>query len=257
MGVGETVKGWYFSLEDRYYGLLDWLDSKGIPVYSVVDPIESAGIPSMPVMIVLFLAVLFLIAWLLFGATLGGLFAGDGTVSVLVQDNQATGIKNAIVSFQIGENSPVSFTTGEDGRIQKKFPIGTELKISVSKEGFESANRPVKVEQATQEAKFLLAASVQTLTKIVNLKTASGALYSKQVSIRFTCSGNLAFSRETVAQQGTATVQDIPLNCGTLIATPTSTGISFSEGTIDLSAPGTAFLSISETSLETGTIKVN
>lgn len=257
MGVGETVKGWYFSLEDRYYGFLDWLDSKGIPVYSVVDPIESAGIPSMPVMLILFLAVVFLIAWLLFGATLGGLFAGDGTVSVVVQDNQGTGIKNAVVSFQIGENSPVGFTTGEDGKIEKKFPLGTELKISVSKEGFESASRPLKVEQATQEAKFLLAASIQTLTKIVNLKTASGALYSKTVSIRFTCSGNLAFSRETIAQQGTATVQDIPLDCGTLIATPTSTGISFAEGMIDLSAPGTAFLSVSETTLETGTIKVN
>ena len=44
MSMGEI----YSQLEEKYYSFLDSLDGKGIPVYNIVDPIENAGIPSMP-----------------------------------------------------------------------------------------------------------------------------------------------------------------------------------------------------------------
>ena len=39
MGFVDSLKGFYFSMEDRYYALLDSIDEH-LPVYNIVDPID-------------------------------------------------------------------------------------------------------------------------------------------------------------------------------------------------------------------------
>ena len=56
MGILDSVRSAYFGLEDKYYNFLDWLDGKGIPVYTVVEPMDKV-LPSFIVFSVLFLAI--------------------------------------------------------------------------------------------------------------------------------------------------------------------------------------------------------
>ena len=49
------LKDAYYSLEDKWFALLDWLEAKHINLYGIVDPLEKRGVPSLPVFIALFL----------------------------------------------------------------------------------------------------------------------------------------------------------------------------------------------------------
>ena len=47
--IMDSIKSFYFSLEDKYYSLMDKLNEK-IPVYKVIDPIDKV-VPSFLVLI--------------------------------------------------------------------------------------------------------------------------------------------------------------------------------------------------------------
>ncbi|HNV00855.1 MAG TPA: hypothetical protein PKK60_00305 [archaeon] len=56
VGISDSVKNFYYTLENKWYDLLDWLDPK-IPVYKVIDPIDKV----IPSFILFLLFILFLI----------------------------------------------------------------------------------------------------------------------------------------------------------------------------------------------------
>lgn len=252
MGVSESIKGVYFSFEDRYYGFLDWLEGHGIPIYSVVDPVESAGVPSFPILALLVLLIVGVV-----GVTvLGGFFPGSGTLGVLVTDAQGQPIENAVVSVTVGESTN-NFPTNSSGKVEKTFPMGTEVSLNVSKDGFQSKSVPgFKIQKVQEDKTVLLEPAVVTLTKIVNLVDATGALYTKPITIAFSCMNNAAFSTTSSSQSGVITVNEIPQNCGLLKATSLTTGISFEEGMINLSAVGAASLQVSAAQQGSGTVRV-
>ena len=63
MALGDTLRDYYKRLEDKYYGLMDYLSDKGIPVYRAIDAIESRNIPSFPIFVLLCVLVLAGLAW--------------------------------------------------------------------------------------------------------------------------------------------------------------------------------------------------
>ncbi|MFH0954801.1 MAG: carboxypeptidase regulatory-like domain-containing protein [Candidatus Micrarchaeota archaeon] len=254
MGVTDSIKGAYFSLEDRYYRMLDWVDEKGIPVYKVVDAIESTGIPSFPVFIILVLIVLYL----LFSAAFGGFFAGNSSVLLTVTDNQGTALEGASVSIGVGTNAPIPLLTDSQGKVRREFPKKTQLDITVSKDGFIQQNIKLFADSDSVERKILLDPQNQTYSKTVHLvHGVTGALFTDPVSVTFTCSANPSFNYPTTTNNGIITVENIPNDCGTLIATPGTAGVTFSTGTVDFLSPGIANLSIAEESAAKGTVVVS
>lgn len=253
MGVTDSIKGAYFALEDRYYRMLDWVDEKGVPVYKVVDAIESAGIPSFPVFVILILVILYL----LFSVLAGGLFAGNSVVTLTITDNQGTGIEGASVAIAVDQKTPVPLLSDAQGKVRREFPKNTQLSISVSKDGFIAQTRKLTVDSDTIEEKFILELQISSFSKTVNLvHGATGALFTSPVSVSFSCSANSSFSYQTTTNNGTITVENIPNDCGTLIATPNTAGIFFSAGTVDFLSPGIAQLSVSEENAAKGTVRV-
>src|SRR3989338_11567056 len=79
-GFVESIKSGYYFLEDKYYALLDKINEK-IPVYSVVDPIDSV-FPSF----ILVIIILLLLAALILFHFFPFLFAGGSTVTFSVVD---------------------------------------------------------------------------------------------------------------------------------------------------------------------------
>ena len=64
MGIIDSLKGFYYAMEDKWYDLLDALDKKQIPVYKIVDPIDKV-IPSFLLFLLVSLFVIILLAYLI------------------------------------------------------------------------------------------------------------------------------------------------------------------------------------------------
>ncbi len=64
MGFVQVLKGFYYRAEDKWYDFLDALDRRQLPVYKLIDPIDSV-IPSFLLFILTTIFVLVLIAYLL------------------------------------------------------------------------------------------------------------------------------------------------------------------------------------------------
>ena len=78
-----AILDFYYKIEDKWFNFLDFLESKHIPIYKIVDPMEKAGIPSLPI----FVAFVLILIYLLLGGgiVLGG--APSHTFSIQVVDN--------------------------------------------------------------------------------------------------------------------------------------------------------------------------
>ncbi|HLD80811.1 MAG TPA: carboxypeptidase-like regulatory domain-containing protein, partial [archaeon] len=135
MAEGNPLKDLYFSIEDKYYDLLDSLDKAGVPVYSVTDAIESQGIPSMPVMLLLVLGAIAVPAALFLGAN--PLAPGAISLNVSVIDAAGKPVSEAFVSAAFG-GEKLSFTTLEDGKASFSVPANTEVTLAAEKKGFEA-----------------------------------------------------------------------------------------------------------------------
>ncbi|MFH0922589.1 MAG: hypothetical protein V1811_00855, partial [Candidatus Micrarchaeota archaeon] len=122
----------YFAIEDKYYGLMDFLeDNIRLPVYEYfVEPIESRGVPSFPIFVILLLALFGGLFYLLqpssFGLTVSVTSASDGSLidgaQILLIDS-AGGTQSAVTL-----EGSVLFT----GLSSSQLP----LSIKVSKQGF-------------------------------------------------------------------------------------------------------------------------
>ncbi len=127
----------YFFLEEKYYSVLDAVEEKlRIPVYEwVVNPIESRGIPSFP--IVSSGVFLFLVA-IVFGAV--ALFAPQMetvTINLLVGDAEFSG---ATITLS-GEGFQTQEVNVSSANFQLGLPKGKRLQISISAPGFRTANQ--------------------------------------------------------------------------------------------------------------------
>lgn|GEM_PF-6773342 len=98
---------------------MDWLDAKGMPVYKVIDPIEKAGVPSLPVFFALFLIMIYL--------ALGSLVGTNFAVQISDSSKQ-TGLVANVTIFK--DSNQVFFgTTGSDGIVRGSLPPG-DYKLS-------------------------------------------------------------------------------------------------------------------------------
>ncbi len=155
-GVKEKLASVYAAFEAKYYALMDWLEAKGLKVYEFfVNPIESRGIPSFPVFVLLALIVLSL-----FGFAFYSLFFAPGGKALVVSVKSVNG-KNvdgaSVVVFDGSVKVSENFTVG--GKAVFSGLPAKLLSLTVSKSGFKKAGKEVDLSAAveTQLVKIILA----------------------------------------------------------------------------------------------------
>ena len=62
---GSFLNKLYYSLEDKYYAVIEYLDQAGLPVGGVVDSFESRGIRTFPLAVLLLVMFVGLAFWLM------------------------------------------------------------------------------------------------------------------------------------------------------------------------------------------------
>jgi hypothetical protein len=124
------------ALEDKWFDFLDALDAKGIPVYSIVDPLEKRGIPSMPVALVGVAAVICLIVFVVLPMLTGGgggpVAGGKYTLTLTIKDN-ATGNPIQGVAITAMDGKEYNGTTDKDGKWSAEV-TGDKYAFTLTKE---------------------------------------------------------------------------------------------------------------------------
>ncbi|MBS3061454.1 MAG: carboxypeptidase regulatory-like domain-containing protein [Candidatus Diapherotrites archaeon] len=218
MGIVDGIRGVYFSLEDRYYSFLDALESKGIPVYKVVDPIDSV-VPSFPLFV---LIVLLLLGGLLWFLVLPNLSFGNAQLNVKVLDFSDSPISGASVTV-IRNGTQTIGVSDALGKTAFDFPKGSEIAVSVSREGFDNFEVPAFVLSESREVTARLStagsASGEAVIRTIRLLSQSGQpLVGEDITVSFSCSNSAANPpAEVTVTTGEVKVTE-PGNCGGLVA---------------------------------------
>ncbi len=120
--IGEA----YLALENKYYEASDFLQEKAkIPVYKYfIDPIESKGIPSLPILASIALAIVVTVSLILSG----GQATADLTVKVSVGKAPVEGLIVSLGIFDVQRKE----VTNKGGIAQfKELPLGKKLEAKV------------------------------------------------------------------------------------------------------------------------------
>ncbi|HLC36079.1 MAG TPA: hypothetical protein VJK05_00545, partial [archaeon] len=249
--LGEQFKGFYKSLEDKYYGALDSLN-KSVPVYKAIDPIDKI-VPSFAVLLVL---LLLLIGFFFFSALEGiGLPAQQAVVIVSAFDELNNPVEGAFVSFEI-KGETLSAETNKDGEAEFRVPINSSASLSIEKKGFISAFKDVPlIEGSRVEAVELEKEKPKELSKIISIVNSRGQPVSNAL-VSFSCSNEFAVPPLSEATNNLGKVQTVVSNdCGRLTASLKASGFRNLDSYALLSDNETILFQ--EDPSQLGTIKVN
>ncbi|MDO8647869.1 MAG: glucosaminidase domain-containing protein [Candidatus Diapherotrites archaeon] len=162
MGIGNLFSGIYTKLEDGFFGIMDFFEKKGIPVYNYTEFLEGKGIPAFPFTVG---ALVFLImgAWLLFFSSPASVF-----LTVNFQDDARNSLNDVSFSITNAKSGMQLYykPTNSDTKIELKgVDFGTKLSLMAQKEGFENAPLDLTINESALQKSF-------TLNRIAGLLTA-------------------------------------------------------------------------------------
>lgn len=228
-GSGSGIRNLYYSIEDKYYDLLEWLSEKGIPVFKITDPIDN-HFPSFVLLILLFLLLAALLIFAFWG-NLAGLFASPSTLGALkVTDSQGNDLQGIKVKIHL-EGKPTAFeiTTGTGG-IAKFDLTKPSIKALVSVkevEGFENFEQTLSFVAAQVKKIELVTAITAEFGTTYELRfrdSETELLITNQILIAtYDCSQSSSATPATqTTQSGKISVKK-SVSCGTLTATVTAT----------------------------------
>lgn len=130
--ISEKIGGFYASIEDKWYALVDALQEKGIPLGSYADFLDNHGIPSFlftVLVIVLLAAGIF--AYVYIGMTI------DSTVTVSVIDYDNNPVLEATITAKDSGGNLIGKITGYKVELKGIKP-GTKVTFYATKTGYES-----------------------------------------------------------------------------------------------------------------------
>jgi hypothetical protein len=206
------LKNIYSSIEEKYYDLMDYLDNKGIPVYKVIDFFESRNIPSFPLAIIFVLMVLF---GLFFAVSGSPILKNTVQFEVQVTDGISP-LKGATVSYSL-EGKTITATTNEEGKAVIEVAKG-EFTLTATKKNFKKATKTFNSEKTL---KGIIELEVNTLEPItVQLLGKGNEILKEEIKVYFSCSENPEWTETVNVITGTTTLEEVPLDCGKIIANP-------------------------------------
>ncbi|MFA5930876.1 MAG: carboxypeptidase-like regulatory domain-containing protein [archaeon] len=180
MAAIESLKDVYYSLEDKWYNLVDGVSEKVPAVGNIVDALEEKNIPTFPLAIVILILILLLLFVVITSS-------GNSALSVIVTDDTQSAIEGATVIVLQNDVEKGNQTTSTDGKVVFLLPNGS-YSIKIDKENSATQTREITLNGNVEE-EFTLSLEDATISKAVYLKTANGSLISGSGSLIYKCKG--------------------------------------------------------------------
>ncbi len=230
MGIGESLKGIYYSGEEKWYAFWDKVDAH-IPVYKVIDPIDSV-IPTFA----LFLIIIFLILLFAGYALLGGIAPATATLKLSVVDSDGMGVSGATVTV---EGVDGEFYSNDFGLIEDLIvPFNSTLEVNAEK-GESKTTIPITIDEFEKIAEVVLPVErISFEQKTIRFQSEDGALIQSELRLHYTCSSGVAAPEDVTIYTGSANLAQ-PANCGTLEVEVTSS--KYERARFSVSGPSGVF----------------
>lgn len=218
----------YHSLEDKWYGFLDALDSKKIPVYSVIDPIDKV-VPSLVVLLsVLALAVIILILPF-FAGVIGGT-----DVVLTFNDSQDRAISGLSVDITIGKEVQTLVTNSVGKIVLKGVGTGKEILVEINDPQYQTLSQKEKIIEANQKLFFTLSPRKIMLSSLTFQFVDGGhqSLAGKTLYISLTCAnGNTPAQQAYTITNGILTLTPTE-ECASMVGSISGNGIQTKDGVL-------------------------
>ncbi len=207
MGLKEI----YSSIEEKYYKLMDTIDSKGIPIYKAIDFFESKSIPSFPIAILFVLLILSGIIFLL----VPGIVIGTTDFTITITDGTEN-LQGVTINYLDG-NKTIIATTNSEGKAVIKVKEG-EFTLTAEKNGYKKGIKKFDTKDGKEGTIELKLSALKPIS--VQLLGTGNEILDETITVSFTCSGNDEWSETITFQTGSADLEDVPANCNKIIAHP-------------------------------------
>ena len=193
MGFKDALENFYYGLEDRYYAVLDWLESKGLPVYKVIDPIDEV-IPSFALFSLVVLLLVLGVAWLLLFSQ--PYYSINIKVVELAGGNPVSGVRvDYNYGLEAGLKTAKFAQTGSDGTFKIENLSGTLLfDFFIQKQGFDDYrnSKPVSIKVDSKEVVLKLKRKVVVEEKEILVRDGSQTpkreINGQEITSSFECS---------------------------------------------------------------------
>ncbi|MFH0922805.1 MAG: hypothetical protein V1811_01985, partial [Candidatus Micrarchaeota archaeon] len=190
MGIVDSLKKIYFSIEDKYYALADSIEKTGIKIYEwFINPIEERGLPSFPFFLIL---VALLLGGAYFGITMlmGGQQNATVRVTVLANGMPVEGAQ--VKLFLRGQDTPLVATT-VNGVATFQAPNGVTATVMIRDSRFKDFSQQVVIDKDSSIVANLESATVASKKISVIVTNNAG----QRISDAF-----IAFSDDTTGSSG-------------------------------------------------------
>ena len=215
MGLGEKLKDIYYAGEEKWYNFWDKIDSH-IPVYKIIDPIDSI-VPSFALFLILIFIILLLLGNLMFGI----ISAGQAEINVNVVDNFGTPIEGATVEIAGVNTALITNTFGLTENVLVNYG---QINVTATK-GDKTKTDLFLIQVGDDPTiQLILPSDVASFSqKSIMFKTESGDLATGEISLTFNCSSGVTEgvpATQTIFGGTTNIAQ--PDSCGTLTVSVSS-----------------------------------
>jgi len=203
--ISEKIAAIYSKAEDKYFDLLDFLDSKGLPVYKYSDFFENRGLPSFVVTLALILAVLVLLTVLI---TYRGPDVGELILSL--KDAQGNSLTNVQVKITDAKGDTLFEGTASDGeklKLSRGLYNGEKINVSAEADGYQPASLSFTIGQENNVPKLSFDKTfegIEAKIRLIDSETKTvvlGAVVivtSRELSYQFIEDGNGVYKKTGV-----------------------------------------------------------
>src|SRR3989344_5895426 len=139
----------------------------------------------------------------------------ENLIKIKVLDAKGSIVQGATLSYSFEEEKK-EFISNSFGLIEFSVPQGTKINYSLSKEGFESFNESITVNNS-MELEVNLIELPKAITKTIILQTLDGEILRKEATINFSCIGDVQAPESVTTSNGFAKVIE-PEGCLKLLA---------------------------------------
>lgn len=200
-------------MEDSWFKLIEKIDTK-IPIYNFINKIESKGIPTFPLFVIILLLVISIVSYTLF---IG--FGPTSNLEVVVFDSSGNAVSDAVVSISFADES-LQNTTNTEGKVIFSVPSDVTVQIEVAKNGFISESSSVDIVENSISKRINLSERTSSVSKTVSLLSESQEIITDVIPVSVSCSGtgnlgNFSFVGGTMDLT-------LPSGCGTVTINPIS-----------------------------------
>jgi len=264
-GPGEKGKKKLFErIEDGWYNALDSLQTKGLPVYTIVDPIDKL-LPSVLLFLAVVLALIAGTVFFVWGPLMGQLLpgivgpdTGEKAISFKALTVKATDKESgAPVS---GAEIKLDFkgtirqaSTDVLGLAELNAPDVSELKVKGIKTGYADFEETINIEGKNEIEIQLSREQQEAIKKTIRLVANGELVQGKELLVKFSCSTGVQAPEPVRTETGIAEVMQ-PENCGQLSASVESNAFASMQSTLLLA--GASIISLTERIIPKGKVIV-